>query len=281
MTATRPHATGYAPIGKIAIALMFVSPAAVSHASSIAFETLGFGRAVTLSTRVVKAKVTGRSEVKVDGGTFHSVDVSVEAVLKGAPAKPGESIRVFNAMEWFHHTHAAALKGGVVSYVDPHYATPVRDAELKPGAVVIVFLKNEAPPPGFPANAAFLSCGEAWERPARAGDVARMKAAAFGDPITLKRGEVAVLPDGLELEFKAHAHKHPVVGGPQKEMAEIEARAGKRSELVTLGHLVEPGKPGEKAQETWEKRVWQQYELVLVGMKYDRDTTLRVLRRNR
>jgi hypothetical protein len=256
---------------------MFMAPAAVSHASSVAFQTIGFGRAVTLSTRVVKAKVTGLSEVKVDGGTFHSVDVTVEAVLKGAPAKPGERIRVFNGAEWFQHTHAAAIKGGVVSYADPHYATPLPAAELKPGAVAIAFLRGEAPPPGFPANAAFLSCGEAWERPARAGDVARMKTAAFGDPITLKRGEVAVLPDGLEVEFKAHAHKRPVVGGPQKEMAELEARSGKRSELVTLGHVVDPG---STPKETWEKRVWQQYELVLVGMKYDSDTTLRVLRRN-
>jgi hypothetical protein len=259
------------------LALLVLLLAAESHASSIAFQTVGFGRAVTLSTRVVKAKVTGRSEVKVDGGTFHSVDVSVEAVLKGAPARPDERIRVFNGAEWFQHTHAAALKGGVVSYVDPHYATPVPDAELKPGAAVIVFLRGEAPPPGFPANTAFLSCGEAWERPARAGDVARMKTAAFGDPITLKRGDVAVLPDGLELEFKAHSHKRPVVGGPQKEMAEIEARSGKRSELVALGHVVDPGSP---PKETWEKRVWQQYELVLVGMHYDSDTTLRVLRRN-
>jgi len=107
-----------------------------------------------------------------------------------------------------------------------------------------------------------------------------MKTAAFGDPITLKRGEVAVLPDGLELELKAHAHKRPVVGGPRKEMAEIEARAGKRSELVALGHVVEPSTPGQKPQETWEKRAWQQYDLILVGMNYDADTTLRVLRRN-
>ena len=259
---------------------MMLSLAAVGHASSIAFQSIGFGRAVTLSTRIVKAKVTGRSEVKVDGGKFRSVDVIVEAVLKGAPAKPGESIRVFDGAEWFQHTHAAALKGGVVSYADPHYATPVPDAELKPGAVVIVFLRGEAPPPGFPANAAFLSCGEGWERPARAGDVARMKTTAFGDPITLKKGEVAVLPDGLELEFKAHAHKRPAVGGPQKEMAELEARSGRRAELVVLGHVVEPSQPGQKPQETWEKRAWLQYDLILVGMNYDADTTLRVLRRN-
>ena len=62
-----------------------------------------------------------------------------------------------------------------------------------------------------------------------------MKTAAFGDPITLKMGEVAVLPDGLELEVKGHTHKRPLTGGPQKEMAEIEARLGTRAELVVLG----------------------------------------------
>ena len=221
--------------------------------------------------------MTGRSEVKVDGGTFHSVDVTVEAVLKGAPAKPGEGIRVFNGAEWFQHTHAAAIRGGVVSYADPHYATPVPDAQLKPGAAVLVFLLGEAPPPGFPPNAAFLSCGGAFERPARAGDVARMKTAAFGDPITLKVGEVAVLPDGLEVEVKGHSHKHPMVDGSQRAMSELEVRIGRRAEPLILGHDVQPGTP---AKESWDRRTWQQYELVLIGMRYDTDTTLRVLRKN-
>ena len=89
----------------------------------------------------------------------------------------------------------------------------------------------------------------------------------------------SIVSDGqiVELEFKAHSHKRPVVGGPQKEMAEIEARSGKRSELVVLGHVVDPSSP---PKETWEKRVWQQYDLILVGMNYDADTTLRVVRRN-
>ena len=93
----------------------------------------------------------------------------------------------------------------------------------------------------------------------------------------LSQPSVSLQIQALELEFKAHSHKRPVVGGPQKEMAEIEARAGKRSELVALGHVVDPGSP---PKETWEKRVWQQYDLILVGMNYDADTTLRVLRRN-
>ena len=265
------------------LALVLPSVAAPARASSIAFQTIRFGQAVTMSARVVKGTVKGRSELKVDGGTFHAVDIAVDAVLKGTPAKAGERVQVFSQAEWYHHTHAAAIKGGVVSYADPHYATPVPDAEIKPGAVVIVFLRGEAPPPGFPANAAFLSCGQAYERPERAGDVARMKTAAFGDPITLGMGEVAVLPDGFELEVKGHTHKRPLTGGPQKEMAEIEARLGTRAELIVLGHVVEPGTPAQPKQpkkDTWQQMTWQRYDLMLVGMKHGTETTLRVLRKS-
>ena len=250
-----------------------------ARAGSIAFQTVSFGRAVTMSPRVVKGKVTAQSEIKVDGGTFHYVEIAVDAVLKGPPAKPDERLRVFSATEWFRHTHAAAIKGGVVSYADVHYATPIPVAEIKPGTAVMVFLRGDAPPPGCPANAAFLSAGEAFERPERAPDVARMKTAAFGDPIVIKLGDVAVLPDGLELEVKGHTHKRPMTHGPQKEMAEIEARLGGRKELVVLGHVVEPGTPPQPAKETWQTRDWQGYDLSLVAMKHGGETTLRIVRR--
>ena len=261
-------------------ALAVLSLSAGAHAGSIAFQTVSFGRAVTMSTRVVTGKVTARSEIKVDGGTFHYMEIAVDAALKGTPAKADERVRVFSEAEWFRHTHAAAIKSGVVSYVDLHYATPIPGAEIKPGAAVIVFLRGDAPPPGFPANAAFLSAGDAFERPERAPDVARMKTAAFGDPITIKMGEVAVLPDGLELEVKGHTHKRLMVGGPQKEMAEIEARLGGRKELVVLGHEIEPGTPPQqRPTQTWQTRSWQSYDLSLVAMKHAGETTLRVVRR--
>jgi hypothetical protein len=258
------------------MAILMLAQAADARAGSVAFQSVAFGRAVTMSARVVKGKVTARSEVKVDGGTFHYVEIAVDAALKGTAAKPGERVRVFDGAEWFQHTHAAAIKGGVVSYADPHYATPIPAAELEPGAAVIVFLRGDAPPPGFPTNAAFLSAGGAFERPERAPDVARMKAAAFGDPIPIKMGDVAVLPDGLELEVKGHTHKRPMTGGPQKEMAEVEARLGARKELVVLGHTIDPGTP---PKETWQTRAWQGYDLSLVAMKHGADTTLRVVRR--
>ena len=201
-----------------------------------------------MSARVVQGTVKGRSAAKVDGGTFPYVELAADAALKGPPAKAGERVLVFDGAQWFQHTHAAAIKGGVVSYAEAHYATPLPAAEIKPGAAVIVFLRGEAPPPGFPAGAAFLSCGGCFERAERAADVARMKTAAFGDPITLKMGEVAVLPDGLELEVKGHTHKRPITGGPQKEMAEVQAttrnaqRAGRprshdRARHAAQGHV--------------------------------------------
>src|SRR5436190_2042905 len=188
-----------------------------------------------MSARVVKGTVKARSAVKVDGGTFNYVEIVADAALKGPPAKPGERVLVFDGAPWFQHTHAAAIKAGVVSYADAHYATPIPDTEIKPGAGVIVFLRGEAPPPGFPAGAAFLSCSGCIDRVERAADVARMKTAAFGDPITLKMGEVAVLPDGLEVELKGHTRKRPIGGGTAKDTAQLEARRGTQRERLVLG----------------------------------------------
>jgi hypothetical protein len=248
----------------LAIALAASVLPAIGRAGSVAVQNIRFAQAVTMSPRVVKGTVKARSAAKIDGGTFNYVEIAADAALKGPPAKAGEHILAFDGAAWFQHTHAAAIKGGVVSYADARYATPLRDAELEPGAAVIVFLRGEAPPPGFPAGAAFLSCGGCIDRAERATDVARMKTAAFGDPITLQMGEVAVLPDGLEVEVKGHTRKRPIGGGTAKDTAQVEARSGPQRELIVLG----------------DRRVWHDYEIVLVSMKQGADTTLRVLRRN-
>jgi len=160
-------------VSGIAIALGLLALPAGGRASSVAFQIVPFERAVALSARVVKGTVKARSTVKVDGGTFHYVEIDVAAALKGPPVRPGETILVFDDREWFQHTHAAAIKAGVVSYADPHYATPLPDAAIKPGAALIAFLGGDPAPAGFPANAAFLTAGGAFERPERAADVTR------------------------------------------------------------------------------------------------------------
>jgi hypothetical protein len=68
-----------------------------------------------------------------------------------------------------------------------------------------------------------------------------------------------------------------MAGGPQKEMAELEARLGGRKELVVLGHTISADQP---PKESWQTRTWQQYDLVLVGMTHGDTTTIRVVRRN-
>jgi hypothetical protein len=254
----------------IALAVMLV--AADSRASSIAIVTMPFTSAVASAARIVKGKVTGRREVKVEGATLHAVDIAIESVLKGERQSVGARVTVFDPQQWFQHTHAAALRGGVVSYADARYATPVPDAEVKPGAAVIVFLTGDPPPATFPPDSAFLLCTGAFERAQRAKEVAMIKSGRFGEPIRLAMGGTAVFPSGLWIVVKAHAHKRPMVDGPRKEMAELEVGSGSARKPMTLGHTIDPD-----GTQTWEKKTWQQsHEIELVGMKYDDDTTLRI-----
>ena len=80
MIATRAHRSGYGHIAAaVAIGLALASSPAALRASSIAYQSVRFGQAVALSTRVVKGTVKARGEVKVDGGTFHYVEIAVDA----------------------------------------------------------------------------------------------------------------------------------------------------------------------------------------------------------
>src|SRR5262245_30223664 len=93
--ATRKRLPGYGAIVLFAVGLLVGALPAVGRASSISFQTIMFGRAVAISARVVKGKVTARAETKIDGATLHYVDIAVDAALKGTPAKAGERVRVF------------------------------------------------------------------------------------------------------------------------------------------------------------------------------------------
>ena len=118
--ATGKRLSGYGPIRTITAALLLLLLAAGGHASSISFQSIRFGRAVTLSARVVKGKVTARSETKVDGATLHYVEIAVDAVLKGTPAKPGERVNLSAessldpdgdalSYEWFYYAEAGTF----------------------------------------------------------------------------------------------------------------------------------------------------------------------------
>jgi hypothetical protein len=269
-------------VSRVASAVVFVgvlARATVANAGSVAATSLTFRGLLARSARVVEGKVLSAAPFTFEGTKFFSLEVAVGKTLKGSGGRKGEIVRVFDPGQWFAHTHAAAIRGGVISYEDPRYPTPVASAALKPGAVLIFFLGEEAAPPGFPAGTAFLTCGQAYDRAEREADVLALSPAAFDAPMTLKVGARALLPDGLEVELKAHSHKRPMVGGPSKEMSELQLTVGKRTELVTLGHVLEPKRDGAAPQEIWETHDWDRYRLELVQMKYDDETTLRVRRK--
>src|SRR5947207_1490785 len=156
-----------------------------AEAGSVAATSLTFRALLARSARVVEGEVVSAAPFTFEGTKFFSLEVAVGKTLKGAAGRKGEIVRVFDPGQWFAHTHAAAIHGGVISYEDPRYPTPVAPAELKKGAVLLIFLGQEAAPPGFPAGAAFLTCGQAYERADREADVLALPPATFDAPLTL------------------------------------------------------------------------------------------------
>jgi hypothetical protein len=243
--------------------------------------TMPFERAVAASARIVKGRVTGKSPIKIDGGgggggggggkAIASLEVRIDGVIKGAPARPGETLRVLDPGVWYRHTHAAAIKGGVVSYAEVRYATPLPRAELEAGAPALFFLNGDPPPAGLPANAVFLVCDGGYDRPAREPEVAKIKSAGFGDAFAVKVGETTYLPEGLAIAYLAHSHKRPQVDGPRRETAELTVVRGGRSQRLDLPHVIE----GDK--HTWGKTTVDGYQIELVDLSADGQlATLRV-----
>ena len=214
MIEARTRGTGYGRLAVVGLAMALATLPAEGRAGSVAYQSVRFGQAVTMSARVVNGPV------RTISGEDRRRDVPLcrdrrRRRAEGA-AREGRGARpAFDGAPWFQHTHAAAIKAGVVSYAEAHYATPLPAAEIKPGAVVIVFLPRRGAAPRFSSRRRLpFPCGGCFERPDRAADVsARMKTAAFGDPITLAMGEVAVWPDGLEVEVKGHTRKRAIGGG--------------------------------------------------------------------
>jgi hypothetical protein len=259
-----------------AVSVVVLTTDSSVRAGSVAATTIGFKAAVARSARIVVGRVTNTAPAVIEGKQFASIELSVEKALKGAPARAGETLRVFDAGQWFQHTHAAAIRGGVVSYEDPRYATAVPARDLTKGATLIFFVRADAAPAAFPPGSAFALCRGAYDRADRAQEVAALNPVAFDAPFKLKVGERALLPDGPEIEVRAHSHKHQMVGGPSKGMSALQLTAGERSELVSVGHVIYPADDGGPPIEEWETLEWGRYRVELVGMSYDVDSTLRV-----
>src|SRR5689334_23031662 len=128
-------------IAGIVAGAMFLQ-ASPASAGSVAATTVTFNAAVARAGRIVVGRVTGTAPFTFEKATFSTIEIGVERTLKGPAGRPGETLRVFDPGQWFQHTHEAAIRGGVISYEDPRYATPVRPSEIKKDAVLIFFLND-------------------------------------------------------------------------------------------------------------------------------------------
>jgi hypothetical protein len=238
-------------------------------AGSVSFETVSLERALRVSERIVVGAI-------LETGTFQSLSytrIRVIRVLKGAAAKPNEELRLFSEGEWFGHTHAAAIQGGVVSYSLPRYATTAKGNAVQKGRALIFFLGGASFPSDFPPGSVLMPFGESFDRVEREEQiVTQLKNGQTGDfnfIMTLKMREKVRFPDHLEMSVYSHSHKRPVTGGPQKEYASVEVSQNGETEMIQLDHVT-----SADGSEHWGKVEWKGYSFELRGMNYDSETSV-------
>lgn len=237
---------------------------------SIAYQSIDRTQAARRAKRIVAGQVLETSKFRFPGSAAHAaqpdgqalwcVRLRVERLLKGAGIPDGTALRIFSPGEWFRHTHAALLQGGVVSYADPHYADGLAPDRIEAGMRLLVFLDDAPAPAGFPADSAFLAFGEAHEPSGREEDVVAAlrdgDLVDFGRDVVVKPGAPVRFPDRLRIEFRGHSHKRAQVGGPRKEWIDLALSQEDRSGSLTLAHHIDAD-----GSERWDGGTWGPYAI--------------------
>jgi len=148
---------------------------------------------VTLAPRIVIARVLeigtfrypGSAEVapQMDGEFLPFLRARILRTLKG---KEGDGeIRVFDPGHWYHHTHAAMIRAGVVSFAEMFYESTLPFEEIRPDTDVLYFMEDVPMPPAFPPGAVFMRLCGGVERAGREGEVvAALREGPRGYPAT-------------------------------------------------------------------------------------------------
>jgi len=251
--------------------------------SSISFQSFGLDDGAGLAPRIVVGTLLETNSFRFPGSPEHQpmpegeslffFRIRVEKTLKGPAFKEGEELRVFSSSQWYQHTHRELIRGGVVSYADPHYSDGLPGDDLRVGIRVLTFLSEDPAPSGFPAGSVFLRFNGAYDRAEREDEVVQAlrerPAAAFGERVVLREAQRLRLPDGLEIRLLCHSHKRPRVGGSQKEWVDIEMSMGGRKETLSLAHCVRAD-----GTESWETRPWLNYIFEVTAMSLEQATII-------
>ena len=228
---------------------------------SICHLTVDLKRAAWRAKRVVVATALETSSAK--GLAF--LRARVDRVVRVEGLDTGAELRVFSGLQWYRQSHAGLLRAGVVSYVEEHYTGGIPLEEIRPGDRVLLFLDDEPAPEGFPPGSVFLSFEAAFDRGAREAELdAALRDGPYGDYhhlLKIPKDGCVRLPDGLVVTFLGHAHKRPMVGGPQKEWVTLRLALGGIEESLDLAHHVDPD-----GKEEWDHKEWSGYKIEARGM---------------
>jgi hypothetical protein len=242
---------------------------------SVSYQRIELDNAARFSHRIVVGRVLEKSSFRFPGSPQHPAQsegrglqffrVRAERILKGSEIRPGGELRVFSSIEWFQHTHAAVIEGGVLSYADCHYSGGIPAEEIETGMEIVFFLNDTSAPSGFPTGSVFLAFGEAHDRVDREGELVAVirdgPRVEFDHPISMKIGDRIRFPDHLEIRVTGHSHKRPKIDGPSKEWIDLELSKDGRRECLALAHHTAPD-----GSEEWESRTWGPYRVEVNAM---------------
>ncbi len=235
--------------------------------SSISFLMIDLKRAVWRANRVVAATALEISSFPIPGSTdaLPFLRARIERVLRGEGLDSGAELRVFSSLQWFRHTHKVPLEAGVISYVEQHYQGGIPLDEIRPGDRILLFFDDQPAPAGFPPGSVFLSFEGAYDRGSREAELeAALKDGPYGDfhhVLRIPKDGRVRLPDDLVVTFLYHAHKRPMVGGPQKEWVTLQLAQDGVEETLDLAHHTDPD-----GKETWDHQEWKGYKIEAHGM---------------
>ena len=217
--------------------------------SGSSYKDVGLPGAAWIAPRIVIGTVLEKGRFPFPGSEeLPYVRIRVQRTLKGPEIRAGEERRVFSPIP-----------------VDVHYFGGFRLHQLEPGMDFLVYLRDDPVPSGFPPDAAVQSFENGFTRADLDEEVLSFlqegPAGEFDRAIRLEQGRRVRFADGLEVAFLCHSHKHPKVGGTQKEWIDLGLSKDRERSMVALAHGVDPN-----LKESWETVRWRDYSIEYKAM---------------
>ncbi len=248
-------------LGWLGCCLAQAAAAKEEPVSSIFIEDVPLEKAVRLARRIILGTLLDKGAFRFPGTPEISPQPEGEALvclrirvlrsLKGKAAGPDETVCLFHPGQWYRHTQAAAIKGGVVSYHDPRYRKPVPEEAFLVGKEYVFFLGGDPAPAAFPKQSAFLACDGAYDLAEREKMVLAILQAGvpvdYNHAFTLPNRGKARFADSLELVLLGSSRTE----APGRESARLQLTLGSRTGTLQLSRGTAQDGTASGETQTW------------------------------